>query len=238
MSLKRLGERIGRVGLSERKLMEREKIEAKRKAEQEARKEKQMTKTEGQFILMNRIAFEGYIKGLDISRSIKRIQNHHTYIPGYKDFDGTNHFDKCRSMKRSHLKRGFSNIAQNLTTFNDGAIMICRPLKTIPAGIKGANTGGICIEHLGYFDKDKDVMTESHKKTIVWLNAILCEKFNLMPNDDSIVYHHWWNWSGKRNNGAGGNKSCPGTNFFGGNKVEDARTHFIPLIQTELNKML
>ena len=35
---------------------------------------------------------------------------------------------------------------------------------------------------------------------------------------------------GFRNDGAGGNKSCPGSNFFGGNKVVNCETNLLPLV--------
>ena len=44
--------------------------------------------------------------------------------------------------------------------------MICRSLNTIPAGIKGANTYGVCIENIGNFDKGKDTMTPAQRNSI------------------------------------------------------------------------
>lgn len=187
-----------------------------------------------QFLLFNLSEFENWIKSEKVSRSIKRIQNHHTWKPSYKDFKDDNHFTLLKGMKRSHLKRGFSDIAQNITTFPDGTLAICRPLNKVPAGIKGANRGGICIEHVGNFDEGGDRMKKKHKETIIQLNAILCNHFNLHPNSDSIVYHHWWDLNtGRRKNGKGTTKSCPGTNFFGGNMVENAEDNFIPIILVE-----
>lgn len=187
--------------------------------------------TSGQFILMDAGEFRAWVADEMVNRSIKRIQNHHTWKPRYENFKGDNHFSMLKGMKNSHLSRGFSDIAQNLTTFPDGTIAVCRPLKTVPAGIKGANTGGICIEHIGNFDKAGDTMAKKHKDAIIELNVILCERFDLTPNPDTIVYHHWWDLnSGKRKNGEGSTKSCPGTNFFGGNKVADAEKNFIPKI--------
>ncbi|MCB0374707.1 MAG: N-acetylmuramoyl-L-alanine amidase, partial [Sinomicrobium sp.] len=146
--------------------------------------------------------------------------------------------DLLEGMKRSHLERGFSDIAQNITTFPDGTLAVCRPLSAIPAGIKGANSGGICIEHVGNFDAGKDEMTEVHATAILYLNALLCAKLELDPDPDSIVYHHWWDLrTGKRENGGGATKSCPGTGFFGGNKVTDATDHFIPKIKALLQEM-
>jgi uncharacterized protein YgiM (DUF1202 family) len=105
-------------------------------------------------------------------------------------------------------------------------------MNTIPAGIKGANQTGICIEHVGNFNIDGDVMTEEHKETIIGINALLCNKFGLKPSTDSILYHHWYDLNtAQRTNGTGSTKTCPGTNFFGGNKVEDCQKNFIPLVE-------
>lgn len=196
--------------------------------------EEAIMQSSGQFILMNRKGFDMWLEGHEIIRDIELIQNHHTYIPNYDTFDGENHFKLLESMKRSHLKRGFSDIAQNITTYPDGMIAVCRPINTTPAGIKGANSRGICIEHIGDFDKGKDEVSDEHKKTILWINAVLCKKLGLEVSTDTIVYHHWYDLkTGKRKNGEGVTKSCPGTAFFGGNKVEDAEKNFIPLIKNE-----
>lgn len=196
-----------------------------------------MKKTEGKFIVMDIATFTEWLNDQKIGRKIKRIQNHHTWKPDYSNFRGDNHFNLLKGMRNSHLKRGFSDIAQNITTFPDGTLAVCRPLSRTPAGIRGANSGGICIEHIGNFDKGKDQMTEAHKNTIIHLNALLCATFGLEPDADSIVYHHWWDLkTAKRKNGEGSTKSCPGTGFFGGNKVGDAMEHFIPRIKTFLKE--
>lgn len=195
-----------------------------------------MKKIQGPFILMDTTAFTGWLSAQDIARKIEHIQNHHTWKPDYSNFRGDNHFNLLEGMKGYHLKRGFSDIAQNITTFPDGTLAVCRPLSRTPAGIKGANTGGICIEHIGNFDTGGDTMTPEHSNTIVYLNALLCAKFRLEPDTDSIVYHHWWDLkTGKRTNGEGVTKSCPGAHFFGGNKVADAGKNFVPLIKTMLS---
>jgi hypothetical protein len=188
-------------------------------------------KQNGQFLLFTREDFGEWLLAAKIKRSVRLIQNHHTLGPDYHSFTGGNHFELLSGMKKYHLKRDMSDIAQNLTTFPDGLIAVCRPLQTIPAGIRGANKYGLCIEHLGNFDTGKDQMTEEQQRTILFLNTILCRKFNLTPNTDTIVYHHWYDLkTAKRTNGTGTVKTCPGTNFFGGNKVEDARQNFIPHI--------
>lgn len=152
-----------------------------------------------------------------------------------------------KGMEQSHInERGWRQIGQNITTFPDGAIALCRPIDIIPAGIFGANTGAICLEHVGFFDHNQDKMTPQHAEAIVRCNAILCRKFQLPVTTSHVVYHHWYNANGKRfsdsfiNSGAVFKqklqKTCPGTNFFGGHKVSDALVNFLPLIQTAVNQ--
>jgi hypothetical protein len=190
---------------------------------------------QGRFILCTIDEFSNWMNQARVARSIRLLQNHHTYIPGYAHFKGNNHFSMLRGMEAGHLQRGFNEIAQNLTTFPDGKIAICRSLDKIPAGIKGANQGGICMEHIGNFDKGGDQMTPEHRDCILRLNALLLKKFSLPANTDTVVYHHWWDLNtGIRTNGSGATKSCPGINFFGGNTLQAAQEHFIPAIHALL----
>ena len=181
------------------------------------------------------LEFAAWLASSSFSRVIRLLQCHHTYIPSYSNFQQTNHFELLRGMENAHLQRGFSEIAQNLTTFPDGSVAVCRPIDTIPAGIKGANKNGICIENLGNFDAGQDSMTPEHRGCIINVFALLCKKFNLHPDSQTIVCHHWYDLTtGERTNGAGNTKSCPGTNFFGGNTVQDAEQDFIPLVDQQL----
>jgi hypothetical protein len=194
-----------------------------------------MKQQQGKFILFDLDEFASWLTTLQVVRQIKLIQNHHTFIPSYGDFNGSNHFEKLKGMEAAHLERGFSEIAQNLTTFPDGTVAACRAFDTAPAGIKGANSNGLCIENLGNFDLGHDAMTTAQHDCIIQVNALLCQKFTLTPGADAIVYHHWYDLTtGKRTNGTGTTKSCPGTNFFGGNSVSSAETSFIPLISDSL----
>jgi hypothetical protein len=194
-------------------------------------------KTHGKFVLFNFSEFTSWLESLKVKREIRLIQNHHTFQPDYKAFAKLpDHFHWLFSMESFQMLNGFSEIAQQLTTFPDGMIGVGRSFDTIPAGIKGANQFGVCMEHLGNFDVGGDVMTEKQKELIVQLNAVLCRKFGLVPGSDTIIYHHWYDIvTGKRvpaNAGNSGNvKTCPGTNFFGGNGVGDCEREFIPLVK-------
>lgn len=192
------------------------------------------------FTLMTPEEFDTYLRQTNFNRVVQIIQNHHTLAPSYSAFKGNNHLALLKGMEDYHVtNRGFSQIAQNLTSFPDGRIALCRPLETIPAGIKGANQNGICIEHLGNFDSARDQMTAAHRETIVKMNALLCREFRLAPTTETIVYHHWYDLAtGRRTNGSGQTKSCPGSAFFGGNKVDDCQTNFVPLVTQALAALI
>jgi len=191
------------------------------------------------FILFDSAAeFTAWLETAKVTRTIRLVQNHHTYKPDYSNFKGDNYLSMLKGMEAWHLQSGFAEIAQNLTTFPDGKIAVCRALDTIPAGIKGANTGGICIEHVGNFDAGGDAMRDAHRQAIIDLNAALCRRFHLTPSTDTIVYHHWWDLvTGARTNGTGVTKTCPGSAFFGGNSVQNAQQNFIPLVAAALGKV-
>lgn len=176
--------------------------------------------------------FEEWLNSIQLARTVLVIQQHHTFSPSYPDFNGSNHFELQQGMKNYHISHnGWADIGQHFSTFPDGTILSGRSLEQSPVCIKGQNTNSICLEHLGNFDSGKDVMLAEQRETIIQMTAILCRRFNIPVNTQSIVYHHWFNLStGQRNDGSSNNKSCPGTNFFGGNKVIDCSTNFLPLI--------
>lgn len=188
---------------------------------------------QGKFLLFeNSQEFSTWLTSATVRRRVILVQQHHTWIPNRSTFKGDNHFALLQAMENAHLERGFAEIAQNLTTFPDGRVALCRDLDKIPAGIKGANTGGICIENVGNFDAGGDVMSDEQRKLIIDLTAILCRRFSLEPSADTIVYHHWYDLNtGERTNGTGTTKTCPGTAFFGGNKVQDAEANLIPAVR-------
>lgn len=141
-----------------------------------------------------------------------------------------------KSMKNHHvLNNGWNDIGQHFSIFPDGSILTGRSLEKSPACITGQNANSICIESVGNFDIGGDVMSPEQKDSIVSVTASLCERFGIPATSDRIVYHHWFNLStGERNNGTKNNKSCPGTNFFGGNKVKDCESEFLPLVRSRM----
>lgn len=187
----------------------------------------------GKFILLHPDEFDDWLKDQKISRKVSLVQHHHTYVPAYRHFTGDNHFALCAGMEKSHKERGFAEIAQNFTTFPDGTIMVCRSMNTIPAGIKGANSRGVCIENVGNFDIGRDIMSNLQRDTIIKITRSLLQKFSLKKDETTIVYHHWYDLVlGRRisREGTGSTKSCPGTAFFGGNTINSFKTGLMPHI--------
>lgn len=176
----------------------------------------------GKFVLLSSVtSFSSWLRNKTIKRKITHIQLHCTDTPNYKHFKGDNHFELVEGMESSHIARGFNGIGQNITIFPDGKIMLCREFDKICACISGHNTGGLCIENLGLFDKGKDEMSEAQRKAIIGTVKALLKKFNLTP-ETGVEYHHWHN-SGK---------SCPGNNFFGGNTKEAYQKNLLPLLKS------
>jgi hypothetical protein len=157
-------------------------------------------KQDGKFILFETVdEFRKWLFSTTFSRVINKIQNHHTYLPNYATFyQVKDYFAMVKNMENYHINNaGMSEIAQNLTIFPDGKIMLCRSFNTAPAGIKGFNTGALCIENMGDFDKD--VMNPEQKEAILVVNAALSVRFPIPVADSNIVYHHWFDLeTGKR----------------------------------------
>ena len=178
--------------------------------------------------------FVSWLFSQKVTRKVTKIQQHHTYKPDYSNFNGTNHFSRQLAMKDYHVNvRKWDDIAQHFTTFPDGTILTGRSLEKTPVGIYGHNTGAICIENLGNFDQDE--MTPEQYKAIIHLTAALCLKFNLNPSIQTIIYHSWYDLStGKYNLKSKNRKTCPGVNFFGGNKPYACKAHFVPLVHNHM----
>lgn len=190
------------------------------------------------FIKMDQGEFETYISTLKVGRTVLTLLLHHTYSPDYSLFKGNNHFELQKAMRDFHIhSNGWADIGQHFTIFPDGMILTGRSMEQSPACIYGQNQQAVCIENLGNFDKGKDNMNMAQKDSIVNAVAFLCDKFSIPVNTDKIVYHHWFRLdNGTRNNGGGNNKTCPGSNFFGGNKVPDCERYFLPLVRNALKR--
>lgn len=194
-------------------------------------------RTERGFTRMTLEEFEGWLPAQQVTRTVLSVQQHHTFLPAYGHFTGSNHFTLQQNMKHHHVSaNGWADIGQHFTSFPDGTIVTGRPLESNPACIFGNNQHAICIEHLGNFDAGRDVMTQAHRQAILRMTAAICERFAIPVTADRVVYHHWYDLAtGVRTNGSGTTKSCPGTAFFGGNTVDQAQRNFLPKVRALLD---
>lgn len=189
------------------------------------------------FTKMDIAEFENWMANFRVGRTIIYLQQHHTVAPSYQHFNGSNHFELQRNMKDHHVgNNGWLDIGQHFSIFPDGVVLTGRSLELTPACIYGNNSGSICIENVGFFDTGVDTMNQSQADAIVRATAAICKKFSIAASTDKVVYHHWFDLStGSRKNGLSGiSKTCPGTNFFGGNKVGDCEANFLPLVRSAM----
>lgn len=189
--------------------------------------------------------FKNWLKNKSVSRSVTKLQIHHTGSPSYSNFFKSNgtHEDELtrqKNMKSFHVNsRGMSDIAQHFTVFPNGKIVTGRSLNSNPAGITGWNTGAICVEIYGNFDKGQDTMKDAQKKAVIMLYGELCKKFKLTPSTNTIRCHAWFTSGGTYLGDyypAKSRKSCPGTAFMGfGNSKSAIANNFIPLVKNYIS---
>lgn len=195
--------------------------------------------------------FKTWLSSQKVSRKVTKLQVHHTELPNYSTWEKTDKkvyasnpeigrtqsFDAYgKSTWGKDANDGHGHyIAQHFNIFPNGKITTGRDLESTPIGIKGQNTGAICIEIYGDFDKNSDVMTKEQRKSVIGLYALLCEKFKITPSSKSIIYHGWHTASGTllgKYIAGKSAKTCPGTAFFGGNSIEAMEKNFLPLIKS------
>ena len=190
------------------------------------------------FKAMRAEEFGGWLAAQDVTRGITRVQLHHTYQPDYKAWDKKpDALYWQRSMRDFHVNtNGWADIAQQFTICPDGTVVTGRSLNSAPAGITGANTGAVCIENLGNFDRGGDIMRSAQRDAIVTVVSELLKRFGL--GADSVTYHCWWSADGT----ALGDyvpgrsaKTCPGTAFFGGNTKAAYEANLRPLLESYID---
>ena len=189
--------------------------------------------------------FKNWFRNKSVTRSVTKLQIHHTGSPSYSNFykSGGGHEDELtrqKNMKSFHVNsRGMNDIAQHFTVYPNGKIVTGRSLNSNPAGISGWNSGAICVEIYGNFDKGQDTMTAEQKKAVIMLYGEMCKKFKLTPSTNTIRCHAWFTSGGTYLGDyipGKSRKSCPGTNFMGfGNSKSAIENNFIPLIKAYIN---
>ena len=205
-------------------------------------------KTSNGFTLFEKTSEIGpWLKKQNVTRKVTRLQVHHMGLPDYNTWEKTDkkvfkdpHFGRTESLD-SYGKTTWGSksangkyIAQHFNVFPDGKITTGRSLNSNPIGITGWNTNAICVEIYGNFDKGNDTMTTAQKEAVIALFGELCKRFNITPGADTIRYHAWFTSGGTYlgDYKAGkSRKTCPGTNFFGGNSISKFKANFLPAIK-------
>ena len=205
-------------------------------------------KTSNGFTLFEKTSEIGpWLKKQKVTRKVNRLQVHHMGFPSYSTWKKTDkkvfdnpYFGRTKSLD-SYGKSTWGSksangkyIAQHFNVFPDGKITTGRSLNSNPIGITGWNTGAICVEIYGDFDKGNDTMTSAQKKAVIALYGELCKRFDITPSASTIRYHAWFTSGGTYlgDYKAGkSRKTCPGTAFFGGNTMAAFKKNFLPAIQ-------
>ena len=174
--------------------------------------------------------FEDWLNKQKVNRTINKLQVHHMYEPSYDNWASDNALRRQNNIRSYHKNTNkWADIAQHFSIFPDGHIVTGRSLNSNPAGIKGWNTGAICVEIYGDFDKGRDIMNSTQKDAIIACYALLAKKFNISINSNSIRPHCWFTASGTYlgdYNKSKSAKSCPGTNFMGYGNTKSAFEKF------------
>lgn len=201
-------------------------------------------KTKNGFSLLeNEKDVKEWLSKQKVTRTINKLQVHHMDLPNYSTWEKTDkkvfsepHFGRTQSLDSYgkstwHYSDGHGHyIAQHFNVFPDGKITTGRNLNSTPIGIRGWNTGAICIEIYGCFDKGHDKMTAEQKKAVIYLYGELCKRFKIKPSTSTIRPHCWFTAGGTYLGKYDVNKSaktCPGTAFWGKGCSKDGFAWFI-----------
>lgn len=211
-------------------------------------------KTQNGFTLLeNQKDVRNWLAKQKVSRRITKLQVHHMDLPNYSTWEKTDkklfsepHFGRTQSLDsygKSKWGSGASDghghhIAQHFNVFPDGKITTGRNLNSTPIGIRGWNTGAICIEIYGCFDKGHDKMSSAQKEAVIYLYGELCKRFDIPVNTTHIRPHCWFTaggtYLGKYNPNRSA-KTCPGTNFWGYGCSTEGFAHFIKDVRNYVN---
>ena len=152
-------------------------------------------KTQNGFTLLeNEKEFKEWLDKQHPTRTITRLQVHHMGAPDYSTWSGTDQrvYGNNKELGRTqsldaygkqtwHSSDGHGHyIAQHFNIFPNGKVTTGRNLNSTPIGIAGWNTNAVCVEIYGNFDKGYDIMTTEQRKAVIFVFALLAEKFKLL----------------------------------------------------------
>jgi hypothetical protein len=133
------------------------------------------------YVRMTTTQLLDYMRVFKFKRKITQLHIHHTYLPNKKDFNGNNYDEIQYGMEKYHKEvKKWSNIAQHLTLFPDGIWVLGRDFNEIPASILGWNSGAICIEMLGDFDKNKETLVNPQASSVYEFSEYMVENMGVV----------------------------------------------------------
>ena len=142
--------------------------------------------------------FKNWLGKQKVTRTVNKLQVHHMWMPDYSCWKTDNALRRQYNTKDYHMKKnGWGDIAQHFSIFPNGHIVTGRSLNKTPIGIKGWNTGAICCEIYGNFDKGHDIMNTKQKEAVIAFYGELCKKFKLTPSASTIRPHCWFTAGGR-----------------------------------------
>lgn len=147
----------------------------------------------------------------------KYFQIHHTWKPNYstvyqKDAKGNLKYTPeqlNQNMKTYHVGKGWGDIAQHISTFPDGTILIGRNFGKTPVGITGKNTGAFALEQVGDFDLGQDIITVAQRNVLLKLIA------HFVSVGTKPIFHREY-----------ASKTCPGTSLHKNGLIEASKYYF------------
>lgn len=142
-----------------------------------------------------RITIVELLKLLD-NYKFKRFDIHHTWKPNYSNLKTNTPEQLNSNMKNYHIKQGYGDIAQHITTYPDGTILIGRDFSKRPVSIANRNTGAFAMEMVGNFDYFRDIITVEQRQ----ITLELIKYFR--PKGVEIAFHRDYS-----------SKTCPGTSL-------------------------
>ena len=154
-----------------------------------------------------RVTIEELLKMLD-KYKFKRFDIHHTWKPNYANLKTNTPEQLNTNMKTYHIGQNYGDIAQHITTFPDGTILIGRDFGKRPVSIANRNTGAFAMEQLGDFDYFKDVITVAQRN----ITLQLIKYFKSRGTE--IAFHRDYS-----------SKTCPGTSLNKQGLIEASDYH-------------
>lgn len=155
------------------------------------------------FCAMTRDEFANAVGSYRWSRSVLRVDMHHTFRPDHARTAEIGMEAALAGMRKAHLERGFDDIAQHVTVAPDGLIWSGRDWNMDPASVGfGMNANVFMFETVGNFDIGHDELAGPQLDSVLAVIATVQRRFRLPPF--SLLFHREVPQT---------EKTCPGTSL-------------------------